>query len=132
MADWDVGRRGFIGSLLKSLVASDTPVVFHLDCEDADSGDRILDCVTQQFGMSLQRFSRWAASLPQSTLVLENVSPAAAKADVAEGVVSLQRIVSTLLDYCPSLSVLLVGRMAPPPTLDCARVEITPSNSERS
>jgi len=126
-ADWDVGRRSFVGSLVSSFSLPGEPLsIFHLKCDDVDSGDDMLDCVAQQFGMQLQEFSRWVVALPQVILVLEDVKVSVMSSHSGENKTSLERIVGAILDYCPNISIILIGRSTPPADSNFPVVDVQP------
>ena len=109
VADWGTGKDGFLASGLQRFRASD-PVqdVFHLRCDDAADPDTLEALFPQQAGMSLQNFCTLVGSLPAAVLVLDGIHPGLCR---GAGLEAVTRIARAVVDYCPTLRLVLVSRL---------------------
>lgn len=125
-ADWGVGRRPFLGSLISRLTQRDwQPPIFQLNCDNIKTADDLLDAFPQQFALTLQQFCRWAGVLKQAFLVFEDLhSTVLNHGGNSES--RIYRIVKTVLEYCPTLHILAVSRTKPSSDDDIPCVELGP------
>jgi predicted MPP superfamily phosphohydrolase/tetratricopeptide (TPR) repeat protein len=125
-ADWDVGRRAFITSVLRyGDFGERSPAAFCINCDEADTVDSVLDCAVQQLGVTFQEFCDRVSHLECAVLIIEDVTGRMC-APTVKGSLTLPALVRTVLDYCPNLQVILVGRSPPPADSGFAVVTIVP------
>jgi len=111
VADWGLGKDGFLGVCLERLSPKESAVdVYRLRCEDAETVEQLLSAAASQFGISFQEFCALAVPLASPILILDEVGAA-----LIEGPIngSFNRFIQSILDYCPNLSVVIVVRHVP-------------------
>lgn len=115
IADWGLGKDGFLACSLERLggkrLLGD---VFRLQCGGVEDLEGLQSAAEIQFGMSLQEFLAGAAALPISALILDDLGAAMVTGD---GRPALEDFVSPILDFCPTLQLLLIARQ-PLPSVD--------------
>ena len=108
IADWGTGSEGFLGICFERLKLPDTVSdIFHLNCDEASNIDSFESLFTQQFGMSLQMFCHHITALKNAFVVLDDIP---VQLSQGENLTRLEHIISVVLDYAPSLKIILVTR----------------------
>jgi tetratricopeptide (TPR) repeat protein len=110
VADWGTGIDDFLAASLERFRQGSELIVFHLRCDEATDPDAFESLFTQQFGLSLQRFCSLLVPLNNPFLFLDKIYPAL---NIGEDRARLKRIISAILDYCPSLRVIATSRTSP-------------------
>ncbi len=109
--DWGTGVDGFLGaSIARFSVQGEIPDTFHLKCDDANDIDSLLALFQQQFGMSLQAFGGFAATVKNAFIILDGIYPSLCTGEVFP---KLLRIVQAIADYCPSIKVVIISSVMP-------------------
>jgi len=111
VADWGLGKDGFLACSLERLggkrLLGD---VFRLQCGGVEDLDDLQSAAEMQLGMSLQELLAGVAALPISCLIFDDLGSAMVSGDGRQG---LEDLISPILDFCPSLQLLLIARQPP-------------------
>src|SRR5439155_24961665 len=71
IADWGLGRDGFIGSALSGGSREPERWIAKIDCEGITARDQFLASVEEQLGMPFQRFCSIVSVIPNASLICE-------------------------------------------------------------
>lgn len=111
IADWGTGKVGFLAACLDRFKGASPNIdVFHLRCDEASDIDTFEALFTQQFALTMQVFCNLAEALPLCFLILDDIHPELCK---GSNISRLVTIVQAMIDYCPSLSIILCSRVRP-------------------
>ena len=123
VADWGVGKEGFLGACFERLKSPLGEIeIFHLQCSEAEDIESLESQFTQQFALALQAFSNHTSALSSAYLLLDDIHPNLCQGTLLQ---RLQSIIQAMLDYSPSLRVLIVSRSRPEHA-DVGVVELKP------
>lgn len=109
LSDWGLGKEGFLSCVLERLSRRKTYEIYRLACEEADNLLQFEYEVVKQFGMSLQEFCTFNTAVGNSLLILDDVSPNLFS-DERENNLSFHKMILSMLDFCPDMSIILVSR----------------------
>jgi hypothetical protein len=124
ITDWGLDENGFIGSVSNQLKIEHSKASFLLNCEDLATDDEIIAAVEEQFGMTLQRFCNLVTTIDSTLLVLDHVNN-----NLYSTINSFNRlaeILKSILDYCPSMHIVVVARQVPSFLFTEKYVKLTP------
>lgn len=106
-----MGKEGFLAASIERFRSDGPPPdAFDLRCDDAENMDAVEALFPQQFGLKIQAFCGFAASVRNAFLVFDGLHPKVCEGSSLEG---LTRVVGAILDYCPDLRVVLISRLEP-------------------
>ena len=115
VADWGMGGDEFIANTKKKLTGTTSDIYF-LDCHQFTPDSSIEDVVKDKLNCSIGNFCDSLASKKDAFLVLDDV-PVDLSRNLAPNLVGICTLVSNtakvLLDYCPSLSLIIRSRINP-------------------
>ena len=111
IADWGTGKERFVAASLHRFRKNDSGInAFHLRCDEAVDVESLQALFPQQFGMPLQAFCAIGAAVNNGFLMLDELHPTLC---TGLNLRRLQQNVDAILDYCPSLYVILSSRLTP-------------------
>jgi hypothetical protein len=115
VADWGTGKDGFIASVIVAEDSDENPSsfddrIFQLHCDTFESIQDLEQGFTTQLGVSISDFPSCFNQSIQSCLLLDGLQPSLINGEHAN---KLVKLVDLLLDYTPSLSIIIIGRSAP-------------------
>lgn len=125
-ADWGAGSKPFVGALVNHLDRIPASEVFHLNCDSVATVDSLQDAVNHQFGMSLQAFCRWCGVLTDVFVVLDDLGSALLAEKGADGTSTFDRLLKTVLEFCPTLRFVLIGVSAAGSSLSGVSISLRP------
>lgn len=112
-SDWGMGKEGFIYSLTQS---KKPPIsiesCYRINIEDVTDRDTFFRVAEEQLGTKIQIFAIEAAKEADVTLFIDGVSSSTATGGKDEWIIVLNEIVNALIDFSPSLKVVLTGRQS--------------------
>lgn len=112
VADWGLGKSGFLGAVLERLWPGEVSS-YCLQCDEIRAVEELLEASKDQFGMHLQEFCRWVGGLEKAVLVLEDVRDLLFADAGREGLIGFEPLMSLILEYCPRLRVVITCRSEP-------------------
>jgi hypothetical protein len=108
IAEWGLGKEGFLRAALERLnISGSTIEIFSINCEDALNIEQLQNHFLQQAGMSLQQFSSFVAVRANPILIFDGLTNAFTDSATKSESTSLNNLIRLLLDYCPSLRIVL-------------------------
>lgn len=111
ITDWGLNETGFIGSISEDLKIDNFKESFVINCEDLATTEELLEAFETQFGMPLQRFCILAEKLKHPLLVFDHLNVNLYYSDHAYS--SFINIITSILDYCPQINIILIARQSP-------------------
>jgi len=111
ITDWGLNETGFIGSIAEELKIDNFKENFVINCEDLATTEELLEAFTAQFGMPLQRFCTLAEKLKHPVLIFDHLNVNLYYSDHAYN--SFINIITSILDYCPQIYIILIARQSP-------------------
>jgi len=112
IADWQMGKEGFISATLNNLGSSSAlDNVYRIDCGLTDTIDKIFDGSDTQLGIAFVEFAEIIRRSAQPTLIFEDI-PINLLKDITAYSIIRQRIKS-ILDFSPNLRVICILRQWP-------------------
>lgn len=111
VSDWGLGKIGFIGTVLGRLEKNNPIEVFKISCNEAESLVQIDSVFRQQFGFSFHETMNFLSNLSKPILFMDDFSPYLLEEISSQS--HLENFLQPLLDFCPTLSIILSTRLAP-------------------
>lgn len=109
VADWQMGREGFIATSLNSIGSKEAlESVYRIDCGALESVDEIFEEASSQLGVPFVEFAFVVAHLDQATLILEDLPLGLSKSDAAR--FDLAEKLRVTLQAAPNLRVIVTAR----------------------
>jgi tetratricopeptide (TPR) repeat protein len=125
-ADWGLGKDGFISSALS---IDNSPLMgsklFRLDLEGVTDRDGLLAAAENQLGAPIQVFAIAASKLDRIALILDGVGFDSGLKEESSWPSDLEDVISALVDFVPSLRIILIGRREMP-SYKFPSVELSP------
>lgn len=124
-ADWQMGKDGFIGSVLNAI--GSIPAlenVYRIDCGAVCEIEDIFEDASSQLGMTFVEFAAVVEHIDQATLILEDVPPEMLR-NLAERTELIQKLKSTII-FVPSLRIIVTARQWPENIGDPRQVSLRP------
>jgi predicted MPP superfamily phosphohydrolase len=110
VADWGTGKDGFVSAALERFRSPELRDVFHIRCDEATTETEFEALFPQQCGMQLATLCGMLAQLRSGFLILDGIHPALIS---GTKLARLRQIVSAIVDYCPTLSIIITCRVKP-------------------
>ncbi len=126
ISDWGLGKETFIGCVFERLKGQSSYLdIYNLQCEDITTAEQLLSAFDDQFRLPLQEFVAINTAIPCSILILDNITPELSESTFEEGKGNvIEQLISSILDYCPGIYIILVSRQITKQILDF--VELKP------
>jgi len=110
-SDWGLGKIGFIATVISRLEKYEPVEVFKVSCNETENLEEMDTIFRAQLGFSFQETMNLLSDIQRPILFLDDFSPnLLEKATEDEKTESLLR---PLLDFCPTLSIVLATRQEP-------------------
>ena len=115
VSDWGLGKDEFISCVLKTLGCDDVSSnVFHVRCEEVSNVDDVFDAVINNLGISLQDLCALCDQIEYSVLIFDEMpDELIGENDNLDHGQSFRHIVNAILDFCPTIQIVVVTRGIP-------------------
>jgi 3',5'-cyclic AMP phosphodiesterase CpdA len=111
VADWGQGKIGFLACALERYGGPGALAnAFRLQCGGIENCDDLFAGAETQLGLSFEEFLAAVAALPGAVLILDDLSDPILRGKERE---SLEKRLKPILDFCPKLKIVLIGRQSP-------------------